>query len=368
MKKTEETAKMYSKEDIEIINAMLKGAPPIEIARFIRVSERSGLDAITRQIYGRVQFNSKPNPDPKGKEKWIKVPEVIIITSIDGFRAIAERTGEYRGQTDQQWLWADTTGGQDLDWHDFFVGRADQYGNPIQLPDAARVGVRRQAPDGAIHLTTGYARFLSFAQYVTDKKEGEDKGQKRLNTFWRRSPELMVSKCAEAQAFRKAFPLLFAGIYIEEEIRDHDEDAETPIAQGTEKQLPEGAKYVEGQGPDTKPTPPPTKTANKPSAPPQPPPKDPAGEEVPWGDDAEPPQEEREADQVTACLRHRIDTISKVEYKGKLMGELTLKELETLVSKWADNPEMAEVISKNPAKKHEAEMARQSLKYRRSQK
>ena len=100
---------------IELIKrTVAAGASDLELQLFVEQCKRTGLDPITRQIY----FIKNP-----------KDGKVQIQTSIDGFRLVAERSGQYEGQTQPQWC------GEDGVWRDFWVGS--------KPPVAARVRVLR---------------------------------------------------------------------------------------------------------------------------------------------------------------------------------------------------------------------------------
>lgn len=144
----------------------------IELAYFLRDCTRRGLDPLARQAYA---FKSA-----KGK--------VTTVVGIDGFRAIAQATGEYRGQTPPEFT--DGTSWSDMPLAD-----------PSKLV-AARVGVLRAGFDAPVVAT---AVLREHAQR-TDP--------------WRRMPHVMLAKCAEAQALRRAFPHQLSGAYTQEELHD----------------------------------------------------------------------------------------------------------------------------------------------------
>ena len=115
-----------------------------------------------------------------------------IQVSIDGFRLVAQRSAEYAGQDGPYWC------GKDGVWHDIWT--ADE------APFAARVGVFRRGFTGALYAV---ARFDAYAQRT---KEGN------LNAMWSRMGDLMIAKCAEALALRRAFPAELSGVYTSDEM------------------------------------------------------------------------------------------------------------------------------------------------------
>ncbi len=114
------------------------------------------------------------------------------VVTIDGFRSRASRTAEYEGQTEPQWC------GQDGVWRDVWLENS--------YPVAARIGVWRKNFRSPAY---GVARWSTYC--ATDK----DNNPKRN---WQKMPDLMLAKCAEALALRKAFPAEFGGVYAQEEM------------------------------------------------------------------------------------------------------------------------------------------------------
>ena len=163
----------YNQEQIEVIKTQIaKGATDTELALFINQCKRTGLDPFARHIY----FIKNPRD---GK--------VQIQVSIDGFRAIAQRSGEYEGQTPTQWC------GPDAVWKEVWLQEVP--------PVAARVGVYkkgfREPPYAVAHWNEYYAQ----PGYM----------QKKM-------PAAMLGKVAESLALRRAFPNEMGGLYTQEEM------------------------------------------------------------------------------------------------------------------------------------------------------
>jgi len=153
----------YSPDQIQLIkNTVAVGATDDELGLFLTVCKHHKLDPFTRQIH----FVKRAG---KG----------TIQTGIDGFRTIAERTGSYAGNDDP-----------------VFDDEAK--------PTKATVTVWKIV-NGTRCPFTATARW---SQYYP-------KGQ---GFMWDKMPHLMLGKCAEALALRKAFPEALSGLYSDDEM------------------------------------------------------------------------------------------------------------------------------------------------------
>lgn len=163
----------FNDEQMQVITQTIcKGATPAELSLFVATCTRTGLDPFMRQIYAVKRWDSRD-----------KKETMAIQIGIDGMRLIAERTGKYAGQDPVEWLDADGT------WSEVWTGRGE-------FPVAARVSVYRKDWKGT--KATAVCRWDSYAQYFGNPA--------KLSPTWDKMPDVMLGKCAESLALRKAFP------------------------------------------------------------------------------------------------------------------------------------------------------------------
>jgi phage recombination protein Bet len=124
---------------------------------------------------------------------------INVQVGIDGFRALAEDTGQYRGQTEPEYRYAQP-GAKIKVW----VGR-DQHEVPWDgKPTYARVGIYR----------AGAAEPFWGESWIEEDFNGG------LTGMWVRRPHTMLAKVAEARAARRGFPRSLSGIYSEGELTE----------------------------------------------------------------------------------------------------------------------------------------------------
>lgn len=183
---------MFSAAQIDLLKRTIAhGTTDDEFKMFLRQCQRTGLDPFARQIY----VIKRKTYD---REKNSYIMKASIETSIDGFRLIAQRSREYAGQVGPFWC------GDDEIWKDVWLSKTP--------PAAAKVGVRRKGFEEPLYAV---AKFETYAQKKDDGK---------LFSTWAKMPEIMIAKCAEALALRRAFPQELSGIYTTDEMNQVDNE------------------------------------------------------------------------------------------------------------------------------------------------
>ena len=158
----------WTREQIDTIKqTVARGANDAQLALFLQTCRSRGLDPFVKQVY----FT------PQG-----------IIVSIDGLRAIAERTAAYAP------------------------------------------GATRYEYDENKSLV---AAFVSVKKYVNgtwfDVEESAFYEEYRgTSPIWKKMPRVMLAKCAEARALRRAFSSDLSGLYAAEEMDQAQRD-ERPV-------------------------------------------------------------------------------------------------------------------------------------------
>jgi phage recombination protein Bet len=162
------TTSNFSREQIDTIKqTVARGANDSQLALFLQVCKSRNLDPFTKQVY----FT------PQG-----------IIVSIDGLRAIAERTNCYAP------------------------------------------GATRYEYDDSKGLVAAFVSVKKFVNGIWfDVEESAFYEEYRgTSPIWKKMPRVMLAKCAEARALRRAFSSDLSGLYAAEEMDQAQRD-ERPV-------------------------------------------------------------------------------------------------------------------------------------------
>lgn len=165
----------WTHEQVELIKRTIAvGATNDELQLFLYQAKRTGLDPLSRQIHF-----------VKRKDKG------TIQTAIDGYRLIADRTGKLAGSDDYLF-------DEGIPQYLHMVAKR---GNPL----TATVTVYKMVDGDKV----SFAATAAWGEYFPGEAQG---------FMWKKMPYLMIGKCAEALALRKAFPAELSGIYTNEEM------------------------------------------------------------------------------------------------------------------------------------------------------
>lgn len=175
-----------SPEQIDLIKrTVAKDATDTELQLFLYTAKRTGLDALTKQIH------------------FVKrAGQMTIQTGIDGYRAIAERTKTLAGIDDA-----------------IYDSETNQH------PNKATVTVWRNVNGQKVGFTAS-ARWTEYAP------------QGNQAFMWNKMPYLMLGKCAEALALRKAFPHDLSGLYTHEEMAQAGNPSEYDTSEVDDNAVP----------------------------------------------------------------------------------------------------------------------------------
>ena len=148
-----------------------------------------GLDPFSKQITAIV-FN-KGNAEKR---------QMSIITGIDGMRAIAARSGRYRPDGEEPLI-------------EYSEDAKDPCTNPLGIVKAVvRIYIADVLKGGGWQPVIGVAHWDEFAPikdewaYDEDARKRKPTGKQTLDGNWPKMGRVMICKCAEAQALRRAFP------------------------------------------------------------------------------------------------------------------------------------------------------------------
>jgi phage recombination protein Bet len=180
------TNQAWTDEQVQLIkNTVARGSTDDELKLFLYTARRTGLDPLTKQIHfvKRKVWN---------KQKQCYEEIGTIQTGIDGYRAIAERSKTLAGIDDA--VVEETEGSK--------------------YPSKSSVTVYRMVEGQRV----GFTASARWTEYASTDRDGKPQ------QMWNKMPYLMLGKCAEALALRKAFPNDLSGLYTFEEMQQADNE------------------------------------------------------------------------------------------------------------------------------------------------
>ncbi len=156
----------FTPDQVSLIKrTVANGTTDDELALFLYTAKRTGLDPLVRQIHA-VKRGGK----------------MAIQVGVDGFRLVAQRSNSHAGTDDA-------------------VFETGDDGVPVM----ASVTVYKIVQGTRVPFTAT----ARWAEYFPGEAQG---------FMWKKMPFLMLSKCAECLALRKAFPAELSGVYSPEEM------------------------------------------------------------------------------------------------------------------------------------------------------
>lgn len=159
---------------------------PDEFALFIETARFRGLNPMARQIFALI--HNKNNPEKR---------RLTIITGIDGFRAIANRTGKYAG-----------------------IDRPSFEGQGRNPEVCILTGYKMVEGQRCAFTVEAY-----WDEYAVTGYGGE---------MWAKMPRTMLAKVAEAKLLRMMLPEELSGLYTTDEMHQADKTVALIMEHGTE--------------------------------------------------------------------------------------------------------------------------------------
>jgi phage recombination protein Bet len=179
----------WNREEIDVIKkTCAQNATDAELAMFLHVCKRTGLDPLQRQIYfvkRKVNVGTQEHPD------WQERP--TIQAGVDGLQARALRMDDCEG------IMCATVYERDTFVFDKKSGQVVKHESNVFGPQGAILGA------WAIVKRRGRLPFVALVRF-------EEYNDPR-SFLWKGKPSVMIEKVARSTALRRAYPEDFGGIY-----------------------------------------------------------------------------------------------------------------------------------------------------------
>lgn len=144
------------------------GASDASINMVLTYCQAAGLDPMTKPVHIVPMY-----------DKNAKIMRDVIMPGIGMYRIIADRSGKYAGQDDEEF------GPERQNWG-------------MNYPEWCKVTVYKITPVGRVAYS---AKVFWLEAYAVQGRDSD-----APNAMWRKRPYGQLSKCAESAALRKAFP------------------------------------------------------------------------------------------------------------------------------------------------------------------
>lgn len=188
----------FTRDQVELVKrTVAKGATDDELALFLYTAKATGLNPLLRQIHAVKRWDTT-----------LQKEVMAVQVGIDGLRLVAERTGKYA------------------------PGREPSFSEKDGQIVSATAYVKKLV-GGEWHEVSATAYFT---EYAAKKKDGS------LTLMWATKGHIMLSKCAEALALRRAFPNETSGVHTDDELAQAENPAKPQIAEPRRKSEAETEK------------------------------------------------------------------------------------------------------------------------------
>jgi phage recombination protein Bet len=189
-----ETIEVTQEQMVLARSTVAKGLDDDQFSLYIYNCKRQGIHPLDGLVIPIVR-----NDNEAGGKR------LTFVSTVDLLRSRAAETNEYAGSDDSEF----------------------QYVPPAKNPQESKVTVWRFV-QGQKCSFTATARW---EEYYPGEKQG---------FMWRNKPHVMLGKCAEALALRKAFPKQLAGLYIPEELQRETPTTTSRQSETRKQQAPVG--------------------------------------------------------------------------------------------------------------------------------
>jgi phage recombination protein Bet len=182
----------------------LEHATEADLRLLYHYTARTGLDPFTKQVYMvsrrtkvKVRVTNPETGNPRLEER--EVNKFTVQVGIDGWRVIgtraARREGLRVGHDDVLWR------GKGTGWLDYWDKEEHGGSPPVACKYTVEFGGTR------VSATCNYAEYVQLVRV---------QGAYVPNSMWQKMPANQLAKCAEALAWRKAFPADYSGLVLED--------------------------------------------------------------------------------------------------------------------------------------------------------